>query len=67
MYNIANVTNVIYYDRNKGEFHMDIQLGMLIIAALYIGAIIAIGGLGIYTLILAIKALKIYIKNNSQF
>lgn len=46
---------------------MDIQLGILIIAALYIGAIIAIGGLGIYTLILAIKALKIYIKNNSQF
>ena len=44
---------------------MDIQFGMSIIALLYIGVIIAIAGLGIYTLILAIKALKIYIKNNS--
>lgn len=44
---------------------MEIQFGMTIMAMLYIVAIIAILGLGIYTLILAIKALKIYIKNNS--
>lgn len=44
---------------------MDIQFGMASIAIIYIVGIIAILGLGIYTLILAIKALKIYIKNNS--
>ncbi|WP_297131897.1 hypothetical protein [Terrisporobacter sp.] len=44
---------------------MEMQFGMSIIAILYIGVIMAIAGLGIYTLILAIKALKIYIKNNS--
>ncbi|WP_455539134.1 hypothetical protein [Terrisporobacter sp.] len=43
---------------------MDMQFGILVII-LYLGAIIAIAGLGIYTLVLAIKALKIYIKNNS--
>ena len=45
---------------------MGIQFGMWIIMMLYLGVIIAIAGLGLYTLILAIKALKIYIKNNSQ-
>lgn len=44
---------------------MDIQFGMTIMLILYIGAIVTICALGIYTLILAIKALKIYIKNNS--
>ena len=34
-------------------------------AMFYIVAIIAILGLGVYTLLLAIKALKIYIRNNS--
>lgn len=46
---------------------MDMQFGMPIIIMLYLGIIMAIAGLGIYTLILAIKALKIYIKNNSQY
>ena len=46
---------------------MDIQFGMSIIMILYLGAIMAIAGLGIYTLISAIKALKIYIKNNSHY
>lgn len=44
---------------------MDIQFGMIIMAMLYIIAIITILGLEIHTLILAIKVLKIYIKNNS--
>ncbi len=44
---------------------MDIQFGMSIMLILYIGVIMSILGLAIYTLILAIKALKIYIKNNS--
>ena len=44
---------------------MDIQFGMTIMAMFYIVAIIAILGLGLYTLLLVIKALKIYIKNNS--
>ena len=45
---------------------MDIQFGMSIVAILYLGFIMAIAGLSIYTLILAIKALKIYIKNNEK-
>lgn len=44
---------------------MEIQNGLSIILILYIAAIITIVGLGIYALILLIKALKIYIKNNS--
>ena len=44
---------------------MEIQSGLSIILILYIAAIITIVGLGIYALILLIKALKIYIKNNS--
>ena len=39
--------------------------GVSIIAILYIILIVSILGLGIYTFLLAIKALKIYIKNNS--
>ncbi|QJA08572.1 hypothetical protein HF520_06285 [Romboutsia sp. CE17] len=46
---------------------MEIQSGLSIILILYIAAIITIVGLGIYALILLIKALKIYIKNNSQY
>ena len=46
---------------------MEIQNGLSIILILYIAAIITIVGLGIYALILLIKALKIYIKNNSQY
>ena len=41
------------------------MVGMSILMILYLGVIAAIAGLSIYTLILAIKALKIYIKNNS--
>lgn len=67
MYNIIKVEIVIYYDKNKGGINMDIQFGMSIIMILYLGVIMAIAGLGIYTLILAIKALKIYIKNNSHY
>lgn len=44
---------------------MDIQLGMSIMMILYLGVIMSIAALGVYTLILAIKALKIYIKKNS--
>ena len=44
---------------------MEIQSGLSIILILYIATIITIVGLGIYALILLIKALKIYIKNNS--
>lgn len=36
------------------------------ITLLYVGVETTVGILGIYTLILIIKALKIYIKNNSQ-
>lgn len=39
--------------------------GVSILVILYIILIVSILGLGIYTLLLAIKALKIYIKNNS--
>ena len=41
------------------------QSGISIVMVLYLGVIMFIEGLGIYTLILATKALKIYIKNNS--
>jgi len=41
------------------------MVGVSIIGILYIGLIVAMLGLGVYTLLLAIKALKIYIKNNS--
>lgn len=44
---------------------MDIQFGMSIMFIFYIATIIYIAGLVIYALILAIKALKLYIKNNS--
>ena len=44
---------------------MDIQSMAVPIAFLYIFAIICIIGLSLYTLTLIIKALKIYIKNNS--
>ena len=66
LYNIIKFAIVIYYDKNKGG-HMDMQFGIPIIIMLYLGIIMAIAGLVIYTLILAIKALKIYIKNNSQY
>ena len=46
---------------------MGIQNGLSIILILYIAVIMTIVGLGIYALILLIKALKIYIKNNSQY
>ena len=46
---------------------MEIQNGLSIILILYIAVIMIIVGLGIYALILLIKALKIYIKNNSQY
>lgn len=50
----------------RGESHMDIMSMnfVMLISIIYIG-IGAILGLVIYTLILAIKALRIYIKNNS--
>lgn len=44
---------------------MDIQLGMSIMMILYLGVIMSIAVLGVYTLILVVKALKIYIKKNS--
>ena len=53
------ITKIFYF---KGDF---IMYGVSIIAILYIILIVSILGLGIYTLLLAIKALKIYIKNNS--
>ena len=46
---------------------MDMQSGISIVTILYLAVIMCIAGLGIYTLILAIKALKLYIKNNSQY
>ena len=46
---------------------MDMQSGISIVTLLYLAVIMSIAGLGIYTLILAIKALKLYIKNNSQY
>lgn len=53
------ITKIFYFE---GDF---IMYGVSIIAILYIILIVSILGLGIYTLLLAIKALKIYIKNNS--
>lgn len=41
------------------------ESGITIVTILYLVAIMSIIGLGIYTLTLAIKSLKIYIKNNS--
>ena len=43
------------------------QSGISIVTILYLAVIMSIAGLGIYTHILAIKALKLYIKNNSQY
>lgn len=51
--------------KNRGGVDIDIQFGMSIIIIFYLSVILGIAGLGLYTLILAIKALKIYIKNNS--
>ena len=53
------ITKIFYFE---GDF---IMYGVSIIAILYIILIVSILGLGIYTLLLAIKALKIYIRNNS--
>ena len=53
------ITKIFYFE---GDF---IMYGVSIIAILYIILIVSILGLGIYTFLLAIKALKIYIKNNS--
>ena len=44
---------------------MDIQFGLVILTMIYFAGIAFILGLVIYTLLLAVKALKIYIKNNS--
>ena len=53
------ITKIFYFE---GDF---IMYGVSILVILYIILIVSILGLGIYTLLLAIKALKIYIKNNS--
>ncbi len=44
---------------------MDIQFGWSLMAIVYMGLIIGILGTALYAFILLIKALKIYIKNNS--
>lgn len=41
------------------------MIGASIISIFYIALVVAMLGLGIYTLALVIKALKIYIRNNS--
>ena len=57
----------IFNEIKKGGGFVDMQSGISIVTILYLAVIMSIAGLGIYTLILAIKALKLYIKNNSQY